>query len=365
MKGSSSVSKNQISLSTRQWEHSPQRSQTPRPTAKTTSQPLVGVSEWAQQIKNLIRRFAPYSLPVLITGSTGTGKELIARAIHDQSPRCDKPFIAINTAAIVGQLFESNMFGHVKGAFSGAHSDRVGCFRMADGGTIFLDEIGELDLDLQPKLLRVLQEGVVVPVGSDEEHSIDVRIVTATNRSLSDEVAQGKFREDLFYRLAVVTLHAISLAKRPEDIEVLTDHLLAQQSIKYGLPYKRLAPAALERLCSYGWPGNVRQLQNVLELSSIVAESEMIEANDLQLDDGTISNASESQKVIHPQIPSKPQQLQHPGLIDGSWLTMDAMQQWHLKETVAFTHYNQSEAARLLDMDRSVLRRRLKHYGLL
>ena len=327
---------------------------------------IVGVSSWVRQIKNRIRRFAPYSLPVLITGSTGTGKELIARAIHAESPRCDKPFIAINCAAVVGQLFESHMFGHVKGAFSGAHNDRVGCFRMAEGGTVFLDEIGELNLELQPKLLRILQEGVVVPVGSDQQHTIDVRIVAATNRSLSDEVDRGNFREDLFYRLVVVTLHAISLAERAEDIEVLAEYLLAQQSIKYGLPYKRLAPAALQQLRSFGWPGNVRQLQNVLELAAIAAEAETIQADDLQLGEDALSCDPENQEVVSPQIPDSTQsqfeQLQHPGLVDGRWLTMDALQQWHLKETMAFTHNNQSEAARLLDMDRSVLRRRLKKH---
>ncbi len=327
---------------------------------------IVGVSSWVRQIKNRIRRFAPYSLPVLITGSTGTGKELIARAIHAESPRCDKPFIAINCAAVVGQLFESHMFGHVKGAFSGAHNDRVGCFRMAEGGTVFLDEIGELGLELQPKLLRILQEGVVVPVGSDEEYTINVRVVAATNRSLSDEVDRGNFREDLFYRLVVVTLHAISLAERPEDIEVLAEYLLAQQSIKYGLPYKRLAPAALQQLRSFGWPGNVRQLQNVLELAAIAAEAETIQADDLQLGEDALSCDPENQELVSPQIPDSTQsqfeQLQHPGLVDGRWLTMDALQQWHLKETMAFTHNNQSEAARLLDMDRSVLRRRLKKH---
>ncbi len=357
MIGSSSLSEGH-DVSPRQRENFSGSGLPPHQATGITSQPIVGVSDWARQIKNQIRRFAPTSLPVLITGSTGTGKELIARAIHANSPRCDKPFIAINTAAVVGQLFESHMFGHVQGAFSGAHCDRVGCFRMAEGGTVFLDEIGELNLDLQPKLLRILQEGVVVPVGSDEEHTIDVRIVAATNRALSDEVARGNFREDLFYRLAVVTLHAISLAERTEDIEVIANALLAQQSIKYGLPHKRLAPAALHQLRNFGWPGNVRQLQNVLELAAVVAEAETIESDDLQLGNDALSCNPESHEVVT----SKPQSLQHPGLVNDRWLTMEAMQQWHLEKTMAFTHNNQSEAARLLGMDRSVLRRRLKKF---
>lgn len=367
MVGSPSPAKDQNSLTQRRGQ-----SRTKRPLsshlAERTRRPIVGVSGWAKQVKRQVRRFAPHSLPVLITGPTGTGKELIARAIHTESLRCDKPFIAINCAAVVGQLFESHMFGHVQGAFSGAHSDRVGCFRTADRGTVFLDEIGELDLELQAKLLRVLQEGIVVPVGSDEELTVDVRIVAATNRSLADELDRGGFREDLYYRLAVVTLHAIPLAERPEDIEVLADHLLAQQSIEYGLPHKRLSSAALRRLRAYSWPGNVRQLRTVLELAAIEAETETIQAEDLALGGDVLSRDSEHQGVAGPESPdlatSQSEALRHPGLVNGKWMTMDELQRWHLERTMAHAHHNQSEAARLLNMDRSVLRRRLKRYGL-
>jgi DNA-binding NtrC family response regulator len=226
---------------------------------------IIGDSPWTQKVRKRISQVANYRYSVLISGPSGTGKELVARAVHTHGPRADKPFIPVNCAALPTGLFASQLFGHMKGAFTGAAFNAIGCFRAAEGGTIFLDEIGELDFELQAKLLRVIQERKVVPVGAHEGIPVDVRIVAATNRDLEAEVKAGRFRLDLFYRLNVVSIETASLASRPEDIEVLARHFLAKAAIENGDELKRLSPAAMSLLKAYDWPGNIRQLQNVLE----------------------------------------------------------------------------------------------------
>jgi len=333
------------------------------------SRPLVGNSDWVCQIQADIVALAPYSSNVLISGPSGTGKELIARAIHAKSPRAEAPFIPVNCAAISGALFESHMFGHLEGAFTGSSYAALGCFRAASGGTIFLDEIGELEPSMQAKLLRVLQEGTVVPVGSHEEQPIDVRVVAATNRDLIDAVANGQFREDLYYRLAVVSLKTLPLCERPEDIELLADYLLSGQSIKHGLPFKPLSAAALEKLCQHHWPGNVREMQNVLERAAMFTHGALIEPTDIGFD--SIANRSPQSETEEPSgsaIPQpedlSPNDWQFPRQIDGSWPSMEECERQFLAATLQHTRCNQAAAARLLGLDRSVLRRRIKKLGL-
>jgi two-component system response regulator AtoC len=234
---------------------------------------VVGASPPMQEVFALIRKVAPTRSAVLITGETGTGKELIARAIHRLSPRRDELFVPLNCSAIPSELLESELFGHVKGAFSGAITDRVGKFQAADGGTLFLDEIGDMELQLQAKLLRVLEDGEIEPVGSNRRTRVDVRIVSSTNRDLEAEVAASAFREDLFYRLNVFRLALPPLRERREDVPALAAAFLARFGGELGKGALRLSDEAVAQLTRYDWPGNVRELRNVMERSAVLAEA--------------------------------------------------------------------------------------------
>jgi len=238
---------------------------------------LVGNSESIRKIYTLIEQVAPSSASVLITGQSGTGKELVARTIHKMSPRRDKPFIAINCSAIPDTLMESELFGHEKGAFTGAASRRQGCFELADTGTLLLDEIGEMPALLQAKLLRVIEERAVRRLGGRQEIQIDVRLLAATNRQPDQAVAEGKLREDLLYRLNVFGIHLPSLAERKEDLPLLAQHLVTQLAGKHGRPAKFLSSSALNALQFHAWPGNVRELRNVIERAVIICSGEQIE----------------------------------------------------------------------------------------
>ena len=239
-----------------------------------------------QRIILRARRVAPRSVPVLLEGETGTGKELLARAIHRASPRREHPFIAVNCGALPAELVESELFGHEKGAFTGADRARPGYFAAADGGTLFLDEIGDLPAAAQVKLLRVLQEGAVVRVGNATPLAVDVRVITATNRTLTQEVSAGRFREDLFYRLAVALLKLPPLRERAGDIALLADGLLnqinAESAHEPGYQDKKLSPLAKNLLLQHPWPGNVRELSNTLRRAAIWSDSPIIEAEDLR-----------------------------------------------------------------------------------
>lgn len=232
---------------------------------------IVGESEPMRRVKDLIRRVAPTSATVLITGESGTGKELVARAIHALSPRAQGPFVAVNCGALAETLLESELFGHVRGAFTGAVRDERGKFRAADGGTIFLDEVSTMSPALQGKLLRVLQTREVSPVGSDRTIKVDVRVLAATNRPLERMVAEGAFREDLFWRLNVVNIALPPLRERASDIPMLADRFIKERCAQMGRPPCRISAAGLERLLAYEWPGNVRELENVIERSLVLS----------------------------------------------------------------------------------------------
>jgi len=242
---------------------------------------FVGRSPAMQQIRSLIERVAPSDATVLLCGESGTGKEVAARAIHAKSPRRDKPFVAINCGAIPEHLIESELFGHVKGAFTGAVANRVGFFRAADGGTVFLDEIGELPLPMQVKLLRVLQERVFKPVGSETHVAVNVRVIAATNKDLEQEVKASRFREDLYYRLNVISIELPPLRERPQDIPLLIRHFLRQFSELHRKHVVRLSVGAARRMLAHPYPGNVRELANIIEHSVTMADGETVHENHL------------------------------------------------------------------------------------
>ncbi|HXC16023.1 MAG TPA: sigma 54-interacting transcriptional regulator [Holophagaceae bacterium] len=233
--------------------------------------PLRAESPEMRAIVEQVRQVAPTTATVLITGETGTGKEKVAQTLHHLSPRRDKPFIKVNCSALPANLIESELFGHVKGAFTGAGANRKGRFELADGGTLFLDEIGDLPLELQPKLLRALQEKEIDPLGSEKPRTVDVRVLAATNSDLRRAVDEGRFREDLYYRLSVFPLHLPPLRQRPQDIEALARLFLERIAKEHRRPVPALTEAVMERLRAYSWPGNARELQNVLERAMILS----------------------------------------------------------------------------------------------
>jgi two-component system nitrogen regulation response regulator NtrX len=241
----------------------------------------VGSSAALQRVRELIDKVGPTSARVLITGENGTGKELVARALHEASPRRDRAFIEVNCAAIPAELIESELFGHMKGSFTGAFADRAGKFEQADGGTLFLDEVGDMSLSAQAKLLRVLQEGVVTRIGGAKTIQVDVRVLAATNKDLADEIAAQRFREDLLYRLNVVPIEVPALRERLEDVPALVAHFAERLAASAGVPGKTFAADAIERLRSRPWPGNVRELRNAVERALILAPGKMVTAADV------------------------------------------------------------------------------------
>ncbi len=256
---------------------------------ETNQRGIIGRSAAILKTTAQVDLVAPTDATVLITGESGTGKELIARAIHEASDRRDRPLIRVNCAAIPRELFESEFFGHVKGAFTGALRDRVGRFELADGGTLFLDEVGEIPLELQGKLLRVLQEGQFERIGEERTRSTDARVIAATNRDLKREVRAGRFREDLYFRLDVFPIESVPLRERPDDIALLAAHFLHGSAQKLKTPALRLTEADANRLRGYDWPGNVRELQNVIERAAILARGGRLR---FDLPDGTVAPAA-------------------------------------------------------------------------
>lgn len=244
---------------------------------------IIGQSQAIHELTRSIQKLSRSQAPVYISGESGSGKELVARSIHELGPRAHKPFVAVNCGAIPRELMESEFFGHKKGSFTGAHQDKPGLFQAAEGGTLFFDEVADLPLDMQVKLLRAIQEKSVRAVGSAEEIITDVRILCATHKRLEKEVQEGRFRQDLFYRLNVIQLSVPALRERREDIALLADHLLQKLAEAINLPAPRLSTNALKRLSSYEFPGNVRELENILERAFTLSDSDVIEGEDLQL----------------------------------------------------------------------------------
>jgi two-component system response regulator HydG len=293
----------------------------------------------------MIRRVADVDATVLITGESGTGKELVARALHDLSPtRRDAPFVAINCGAVPARLLESELFGHVRGAFTDAKTTRAGLFLQAKGGTILLDEIGEMPLEMQVKLLRVLQERTVRPVGGDEEVPFEARVITATNRDLETEVDEQRFREDLFYRINVVAISVPPVRSRGADIVLLSQHLVQKIAARSGKQAPSIGPEAARKLVSYDWPGNVRELENSIERAMAMCGSGQIEPSHLP---AKVTNHQPARIELHTSQPAE-------------MITLDEMERRYVRQVLASVNGNKTHAARVLGIDRRSLYRRLE-----
>jgi len=311
---------------------------------------IVGESPALRSVLRKVQQVAPVETAVLLTGETGTGKELIARAVHQGSPRQARALIKVNCGAIPQGVVESELFGHEKGAFTGALQRRMGRFELADKGTLFMDEVGELPLDVQVKLLRVLQEGEFERVGSHVTQRVDVRLITATNRDLEQEVAAQRFRTDLFYRLNVFPIRVPPLRERPSDIPLLVRHFLAQFQRKLAKPLKGVTGESLARLEQYAWPGNIRELQNVLERACVLSPGPVVEIVD---ELGPVSG-----REAAPGTPATPQ---------GAIVTLEESERMHIRQALAATDgrlHGPDGAAALLGINPSTLRSRMKKLGI-
>jgi Nif-specific regulatory protein len=293
---------------------------------------IIGNSEEMKRVYNTIRKVAPSDITILIQGETGTGKELVARAIHSQSPRTNKPFIAVNCAAIPKELIESELFGHEKGAFTGATSARQGKFEIANGGSVLLDEIGDMSLDLQSKVLRTLEEKEIQRVGGSKNIKVDVRVIAATHKDLGKAVKEGEFREDLYYRLNVVLLKLPPLQERKEDIIQLAEYFMSGKA-------KKISPKAKQLLLAYGWPGNIRELKNCLERAVVLGDGEVIQPEDLPI------NVRQGRKVIPSPLES-----------------LDQMEEEHIIRILRSANWNKSIAAKILGITRQTLDNKIDKY---
>ena len=311
---------------------------------------IVGKTPVMRALMEKIEKVAATPARVLITGDNGTGKELVARALHRMSPRAAKPFVEVNCAAIPGELIESELFGHMKGSFTGAISDRAGKFEQANKGTLFLDEIGDMSLAAQAKVLRVLQDNVITRIGGAKPISVDVRVIAATNKTLENEIAAGKFREDLYYRLNVVPIHVPPIRERREDIPTLAQYFAATLSAREGIPPRTFTQDALERLSSLDWPGNVRELRNTVERLLILAPDSQISARDIDrlagqraLDDAGLATLTQCRTFEE---------------------FKDAAERAFLLNKLREFDWNVSETARAVEMPRSNLYKKIERYSL-
>jgi DNA-binding NtrC family response regulator len=307
---------------------------------------IIGASKQMQTIYETIESVAKSDANVLIVGESGTGKELIANAIHYNSLRSKKPFIKVNCAALPKELIESELFGHTKGAFTGAHADKEGLVQHAAGGSLLLDEIAEMPVELQPKLLRVLQERSYRKIGSEKTYAVDFRLISSTNRPPADAIRDGLLRDDLFYRISTITIHVPPLRERTEDIQLLTDHFLITYSKKYERPISGVSQAAYQRLFAHSWPGNVRELQNVIERAVLLAKANKIEPVDLPFDNGSFPEGA-SQGAAWDVPPN---------------MTLEDIEKLVIEKTLQRTGGNKQAAANLLGIYRPRLYSKIRKY---
>lgn len=303
----------------------------------------MGKSAAIQSLLSMVERVAEADATVLITGESGTGKELVARALHEESPRHDAPFVPINCGAIASSLLESELFGHIKGAFTGAQRRRAGVFERAEGGTVFLDEVGEMPADMQAALLRVLQERMVRPVGANDSIAVDVRVVAATNVDLREAVASGAFRQDLYYRLDVVRLETPALRDRGRDVLLLANHFVARTAWELGRDPLPLSRRVRARFLEYPWPGNVRELENAMERALILARTDEITLRDLP-------------RMLREHAA---EQASRPHARAEEMLSLAELEERHIRRVLRATEGNKARAARVLGVDRRTLYRKL------
>ncbi len=311
---------------------------------------VIGNSPLMHAVVSRLRQIAPTSATVLITGESGTGKELVAKALHNNSPRKSKAFVALNCASLSENILESELFGHIRGAFTGADRERKGWIEHASGGTLFLDEVGDIPLPTQVKLLRVLESGEVVRVGTTEPIKVNVRLVSATNRDLGDAIAAGTFRQDLYHRLKVVSLKLPPLRARREDIPLLLEAFVKEFSIAHEKPLPTIAPAARKALMMYGWPGNVRELRNAVESMIVIDFDGVIDVDDLPEDIQAVAPA-----------PLEPTSVTSSALLG---LSLDGIERHYIAETLKLTSGNREEAAKILGIGERTLYRKIKEFGI-
>jgi len=318
---------------------------------------LITVNPQMQRILELVEQVAPTDATVLIEGESGTGKEVIARIIHQKSQRASQPFVAINCAAIPRDLLESELFGHQKGAFTGAVADKKGRFELAHRGTIFLDEIGEMPLDLQVKILRVLEEQKFMRVGGVQWVDVDVRFIAASNRRLDEAVSKGQFREDLYYRLNVINIHLPPLRERPEDIPLLVNHFIQHYSQKLGKNLEGIESEALRKLCEYPWPGNVRELENAIYRAAVVAQGAILQLADLP---DEVRLPSPTDETL---IPKNKEELKKAKRLAKAKVVGEIEKRF-LIHALSRNDWNISQTARDVRMDRRQLQNMIKRYGI-
>lgn len=310
---------------------------------------IIYASDKMKAVIERLKRIAPTDVSVLITGENGTGKELIAQAIHQNSPRKGKRIVALNCAAIAENLVESELFGHVKGAYTDAANDRMGAFEYASGGTLFLDEIGDMPQQTQIKLLRVLEDHQVTRVGDNKQIKVNIRLVSATNRNLEEATKAGTFRNDLYYRLKVVTIHLPALRERRDDIVPLTDHFRRQFAKRHHKTIKGIAPAVTRKLFSYDWPGNVRQLRNAVETMVVLDVDGTLDLDDLPPELTEVEEAKSGTTALG-------------GPVELIGRSMDDIERWAIEQTLTLTGGNREEAARILNIGARTLYRKLEKY---
>jgi two-component system response regulator AtoC len=310
---------------------------------------MLGKSEAMERVFRTIEKVSAHKTTVLVQGESGTGKELVAKALHAKSPRAPKTFVAVNCGAIPEALLESELFGHKRGAFTDAHADKRGLFEEADGGTIFLDEVGELPLHLQVKMLRVLQEGTIRSLGQTKDKAVDVRIIAATVRDLANEVKEGRFREDLYYRLNVLQIQVPPLRDRKEDIPMLLEHFVERNNGRLGTRVRGLDPRVTKRLLAYHWPGNVRELENLIERAVVLAEGDVLTEADLP------------DRVREPVDPVRAH-------LETGELSIKKAQRFVeetlIRKALEKTDGNRTAAAKILEISHRALLYKIKDYGL-